>query len=59
MPRMMEVGFCFFFHKIIKGLLSFSPLIIYIEDIYFFEVNAKYISLKVMKISVNSRVGST
>ena len=31
----------------------------YIEDIYFFEVNTKYISSNVMKISVNSRVRST
>ena len=31
----------------------------YIEDIYFFEVNTKYISSNVMKISVNSRVHST
>ena len=30
-----------------------------IEDIYFFEVNTKYISSNVMKISVNSRVHST
>ena len=30
-----------------------------IEDIYFFEVNTKYISSNVMKISVNSRVRST
>ena len=29
------------------------------EDIYFFEVNTKYISSNVMKISVNSRVRST
>ena len=28
------------------------------EDIYFFEVNTKYISSNVMKISVNSRVRS-
>ena len=28
------------------------------EDIYFFEVNNKYISSNVMKISVNSRVHS-
>ena len=32
---------------------------IYIEDIYFFEVNTKYISSNAMKISVNSRVRST
>ena len=31
----------------------------YIEDIYFSEVNTKYISSNVMKISVNSRVRST
>ena len=31
----------------------------YIEDIYFFEVNTKYISSNAMKISVNSRVRST
>ena len=31
----------------------------YIEDIYFFEVNTKYVSSNVMKISVNSRVRST
>ena len=31
-------------------------IIKYIEDIYFFEVNAKYISSKVLKISVISRV---
>ena len=30
-----------------------------IEDIYFFEVNTKYISSNVMKISINSRVCST
>ena len=30
-----------------------------IEDIYLFEVNTKYISSNVMKISVNSRVRST
>ena len=30
-----------------------------IEDIYFFEVNTKYISSNVLKISVNSRVRST
>ena len=31
----------------------------YIEDIYFFEVNTKYISSNVSKISVISRVRST
>ena len=31
----------------------------YIEDIYFFEVNAKYISSNELKISVISRVRST
>ena len=31
----------------------------YIEDIYFFEVNAKYISSNVLTISVISRVHST
>ena len=31
----------------------------YIEDIYFFEVNTKYISSNVLKISVISRVCST
>ena len=31
----------------------------YIEDIYFFEVNTKYISSNVLKISVISRVHST
>ena len=31
----------------------------YIEDIYFFDVNAKYISSNVLKISVISRVRST
>ena len=31
----------------------------YIEDIYFFEVNTKYISSSVLKISVISRVRST
>ena len=31
----------------------------YIEDIYFFEVNTKYISSNVLKISVISRVRST
>ena len=31
----------------------------YIEDIYFFEVNTKYISSNVMKVSGNSRVRST
>ena len=46
-------------------VLSFNPFalrkdkIVYIEDIYFFEVNTKYISSNVMKISVNSRVRNT
>ena len=31
----------------------------YIEDIYFFEVNTKYISSNVLKISEISRVRST
>ena len=31
----------------------------YMEDIYFFEVNTKYISSNVLKISVISRVRST
>ena len=31
----------------------------YIEDIYFFEVNTKYISSNVLKISVILRVRST
>ena len=31
----------------------------YVEDIYFFEVNTKYISSNVLKISVISRVRST
>ena len=31
----------------------------YTEDIYFFEVNTKYISSNVLKISVISRVRST
>ena len=31
----------------------------FIEDIYFFEVNTKYISSNVLKISVISRVSST
>ena len=31
----------------------------YIEDIYFFEVNTKYISSNALKISVISRVCST
>ena len=31
----------------------------YIEDIYFFEVNTKYISSNMLKISVISRVHST
>ena len=31
----------------------------FIEDIYFFEENTKYISSNVVKISVNSRVRST
>ena len=31
----------------------------FIEDIYFFEVNNKYISSNVLKISVISRVRST
>ena len=35
------------------------PAIKYIEDIYFFEVNTKYISSNVLKISVISRVRST
>ena len=34
-------------------------LILYIEDIYFFEVNTKYVSLNVLKISVISQVSST
>ena len=34
-------------------------LIKYIEDIYFFEVNTKYISSDVLKISIISRVRST
>ena len=33
--------------------------IVYLQDIYFFEVNTKYISSNVLKISVNSRVRST
>ena len=33
--------------------------LIYIEDIYFSEVNTKYISSNVIKISENSRVRST
>ena len=37
---------------------SFSN-VIYIDDIDFFEVNAKYISSNVIKISANSRVHST
>ena len=42
-------------------MISYSllALIMQIEDIYFFEVNTKYISSNVMKISVNSRVRST
>ena len=32
---------------------------VFIEDIYFFEVNTKYISSDVLKISVISRVHST
>ena len=36
-----------------------SSVLIHIEDIYFFEVNTKYISSNVMKISVNSLVLST
>ena len=31
----------------------------YVEDIYFFEVNTKYISSNALKISVISRVRST
>ena len=31
----------------------------YIEDIYFFELNTKYISSNLLKISVISRVRST
>ena len=31
----------------------------YVEDIYFFEVNTKYISSNVLKISESSRVRST
>ena len=31
----------------------------YIEDIYFFEVNTKYISSNMLKISVMSRMRST
>ena len=37
----------------------FSGTIRYIEDIYFFEVNTKYISSNVLKISEISRVRST
>ena len=40
-----------------KKIIQYYP--IYIEDIYFLEVNTKYISSNVMKISVNSRVRST
>ena len=36
--------------------LLITPRIIYIEDIYFFEVNTKYISSSVLKTSEFSRV---
>ena len=39
--------------------LSMKKKIYYIEDIYFFEVNTKYISSSVLKISEISRVRST
>ena len=40
-------------------VVSFGQSREYIEDIYFFEVNTKYISSNVLKISVISRVRST
>ena len=42
--------------KIVENNINSS---VYIEDILLFEVNTKYISSNVMKISVNSRVRST
>ena len=43
-----RVGFVFYVHSPMK----------YIDDIYFFEVNTKYISSNVLKISVISRMHS-
>ena len=42
-----------------RSLSNTSSQNIYIEDIYFFEVNTKYISSNVSKISVISQVHST
>ena len=39
-------------------LAPYRVSIAYIEDIYFFVVNTKYISLNVLKMSVISRAGS-
>ena len=41
------------------NLSLYCTYILYIDDIYFFEVNTKYISSNVLKISVISRVRST
>ena len=42
-----------------KDRLDYADGMQAIEDIYFFEVNTKYISSNVLKISVISRVRST
>ena len=42
-----------------QGLISSNPGAAYIEDIYFFEVNTKYISSSELKTSKFSRVRST
>ena len=39
-------------------MAKFFQRVKYIEDIYFFEVNTKYISLNVLQISFISRVRS-
>ena len=45
--------------QIFDPLFLLLSIYIYIEDIYFFEVNTKYISSNVLKISVILRVRST
>ena len=45
--------------EMIEERLSFTADSRDIEEIYFFLVNAKYISLNMMKISENSRMHST
>ena len=37
-------------HGIGRNQSAFSHIMVYIEDIYFFEINTKYISLNVLKI---------